>query len=164
MGEVLSIQKMNKNDRYADVVQEIDKLLRREPDMIANLANTAAILHSVFQFSWVGFYLRRDTDLVLGPFQGRPTIARISITPLPSGVCGHAASLCSTLVIDDVMAFPDYIDNMMDTRSEIAVPLVVRQQTELLLNVESKILAGFDETDQRGLENIMRLIGRRYFR
>lgn len=165
MGDVLSISlTMRKDELYAGATQRIDQLLRREPDMFANFGNIMAILKTAFNFYWVGFYVRRDSDLVLGPFQGPEAPSRLTILPKPQSVCGHAAIVNSALVINDITETNDYPVHVNGTRSEIAVPLLWRGRTELIISVADPLVSVFDDADRRGLEGIMRLIEKRYYR
>lgn len=165
MGEVLPMEAVvRKDDIYIAATQQIDKFLRHEPDMIANLANVCAILQTAFDFFWVGFYFRQGSDLVLGPFQGKPSTTRLQITPCPDGACGQAAVFNTAIILADVEEFSGYVCDHPETRSEIVVPLVVRGKTELLINIESDKPNAFDGVDQHGIEVVMRLIERRYFR
>ncbi len=165
MGDVLPIENDAPKDvLYASAVQQIDKLLRYEPDLLANLSNITAILRAAFDCFWIGFYFRRDTDLVLGPFQGPMAHSRFALIPTPRGVCGQAAALCTTLIVDDVAEFPDYITEHQQVASEIAVPMIVNWRAEMVVKLAQTTKGAFDETDRKGLENIMRLIEKTYYR
>ncbi|HCM83615.1 MAG TPA: GAF domain-containing protein [Alphaproteobacteria bacterium] len=165
MGEILPINTaVRKDDVYAVATQQIDKLLRHEPDLTANLANIAAVLHNDFGFLWVGFYLRRDTDLVLGPFQGPQACPRIAIAPNPANLCGQAAALGTVAIIGNMSEFPDYVPCHSHARSVIVYPLAINGRSEMILYIEGIAFSAFDDADRMGLENIMRLIERYYYR
>jgi L-methionine (R)-S-oxide reductase len=152
-----------KDERYKLVLRQIQSLMSDEGNLIANLANIAAMLTTVFRFHWVGFYLRDGDELVVGPFQGGVACTRIRIRPEPRGVCGAAAAAKETINVPDVDEFPGHIACSSLTRSEIVVPLVVRDETKLVLDVDSTHLAAFDETDRQGLEAIVALVYARHF-
>jgi L-methionine (R)-S-oxide reductase len=150
-----------KEDIYREILPQIESVIRGTDDLIANLANIAAILKQAFDFHWVGFY--RTTGpavLTLGPFQG--PLACVSI-PFERGVCGAAARTQSTVIVPDVQAFPGHIACSGSSRSEIVAPLVDGGTTRLVLDVDSVELNGFDATDQSYLERIVGLIARRHF-
>jgi GAF domain-containing protein len=164
MTKIVALQiEPDKSDIYASVIQQLDWMFRHEPDMLANLANCAAIMHMHLGFSWVGFYFRRGDDLVLGPFQGHKATARMSVLPVPHGICGHAAALGRSVMLNDVADFHGHIASSPATKSAVVIPLVLKGRTELVINVEAEEINAFDDEDQRGLENIMRLIERHYF-
>lgn len=158
---VISAQ-ADKAERYALAGRSIEAIIQGEADLIANLANTAAILYETFRFWWVGFYLRagvRD-ELVLGPFQGPAACTRI---PFSKGVCGAAATRQQTLIVPDVHQFPGHIACSSASLSEIVVPLVTEGITRLVLDVDSDQLNAFDAEDASGLEAIMALIANQHF-
>jgi GAF domain-containing protein len=147
--------------RYATIARDLGALLDGESDLIANAANTAALLYGALpDLNWAGFYFLRESlrsgarapELVLGPFQGRPACVRIAIG---KGVCGTAAERRTTIVVPDVEAFPGHIACDTASRSEIVVPLV-RPDGDLLgvLDLDSPKLARFGPIDQAGLERI----------
>ena len=105
---------------YDEIRPQIDSLLAGEPDLVANLANVAAVLKEAFDFFWVGFYLRKDDQLVLGPFQGPLACTRIDFG---KGVCGHAYSIAKTVIVPNVDKFPGHIACSSAARSEIVVPI-----------------------------------------
>ena len=148
----------SKSAGYAQLDAALAALLAGEHDLIANLANTSALLFTTLpQLNWAGFYLLRSPDeLVLGPFQGKPACVRIA---LGRGVCGTAAAERRTQLVPDVHAFPGHIACDAASRSEIVVPLVFAagpRAGELIgvLDLDSPILGRFDATDQAGLERI----------
>ncbi|RAL25567.1 GAF domain-containing protein [Thermoflavimicrobium daqui] len=140
----------NKEANYQQMIKQCSYLLEGEKDWLANLANTAAHLyHSLEQINWVGYYLMKDTELVLGPFLGKPACVRI---PIGKGVCGTAVAKEQTLVVEDVHAFPGHIACDAASRSEIVIPLRVHQQVIGVLDIDSPIINRFDQVDQKYLE------------
>lgn len=130
-------------------------LLEGEPDAIANAANTAALLyHSMPDVNWVGFYFLKGSDLVLGPFQGKPACVRI---PLGKGVCGVAAELRQSIVVPDVNAFPGHIACDSASRSELVVPLLKNGTLLGVLDLDSPMPGRFDEADRAGCESLAQL-------
>ena len=140
------------SQRYDELLPQIESLVAHESDLIANLANIAAVLKEQFRWFWVGFYLRTGEELVLGPFQGPLACTRI---PMGKGVCGTTAEKQMTIIVPDVEAFPGHIACSPDSRSEIVVPLVVNGKTVLVLDVDSSELNTFSETDQKFLEGVV---------
>jgi GAF domain-containing protein len=137
---------------YANLAQELESLLAGERDLIANAANTAALLFNALpDVNWVGFYLLKDGELVVGPFQGKPACVRIA---LGKGVCGTAAAERRTLLVPDVHAFPGHIACDAASRSEIVIPLMRPEGLLGVLDLDSPSLARFDEADRRGLERL----------
>ncbi len=137
---------------YQQLATTLRALLEGERDMIANAANTAALLFdAVPELNWAGFYFLKGGELVVGPFQGKPACVRIA---MGRGVCGTAAARRATLRIDDVHAFADHIACDSASNSEIVIPLL--RGTDLLgvLDLDSPQLARFDAEDQRGLEQL----------
>lgn len=138
--------------RYAQLADAARALLAGESDRIANAANLSSLLyHSLPQLNWAGFYLFDGTELVVGPFQGKPACVRI---PLDRGVCGAAARTRRTQRVDDVHAVPDHIACDADSRSEIVVPLVVGDQLIGVLDIDSPVPQRFSAADQDGIEAI----------
>ncbi len=155
MAEDLIILKGNKAEQYVALIPQIKALLDGEPDLIANLANTVAALKEQFGWFWVGFYLVKNEELVLGPFQGPVACTRIR---KGRGVCGKSWQEAKTLIVPDVEKFPGHIACSSLSRSEIVVP-VIRNSTVIgVLDVDSESLNKFDETDQVYLEQIIALI------
>ena len=130
---------------------QMQSLIGNETDMIANMANMAAALKQTFDFFWVGFYIVRDNQLVLGPFQG--PIACTRIKP-GRGVCGTAWSEARTLIVPDVDKFPGHIACNSASRSEIVVPLKKNDSVYAVLDIDSDTLNSFDEIDKQWLEKI----------
>jgi L-methionine (R)-S-oxide reductase len=137
---------------YARLAQELESLLAGERDFIANAANTAALLFNALPgVNWVGFYLLKGGELVVGPFQGKPACVRIA---LGKGVCGTAAAARRTVLVPDVHAFPGHIACDEASRSEIVIPLMNAGDLLGVLDLDSPNLARFDEADRRGLERL----------
>lgn len=156
MSEALNLPAAaEKRDRYRALLPQLEALLAGETDLIANLANTAAVLKEAFDFLWVGFYLVRDNQLVLGPFQGPIACTRIDYG---KGVCGKAWETEETQVVPDVDAFPGHIACSSASRSEIVVPLFSSEKVVGVLDIDSENLAQFDATDQQYLEKMVQLI------
>jgi GAF domain-containing protein len=152
-----------KAERFAEILPQIESIIAAESDLTANLANVAAILREAFGHFWIGFYIRRGDELVLGPFQGPLACTRIPVAPTPRGVCGAAAAQRETIVVPDVEQFPGHIACSSASRSEIVVPLVVKGKTELVLDVDSTDLNTFDAEDAKGYEALIQLIKNRHF-
>ena len=152
MAEDLYINAGSKTEKYRALLPQLKNLLAGEDDLIANLANVSAALKETFHFFWVGFYLVKGEELVLGPFQGPIACTRIR---KGRGVCGKAWEKAETLVVPDVDAFPGHIACSSLSRSEIVVPLL-RAEGEVwgVLDVDSESLNGFDETDARFLREL----------
>ncbi len=142
-----------KSDLYSLLNKQTAALIEGETDMIANLANVAALLWmSLEDINWSGFYLWKDGELVLGPFQGKPACVRIG---LGSGVCGTAAKRLETVVVEDVEAFPGHIACDSASRSEIVIPMLKNGHLIGVLDVDSPMLSRFDEADKHGLERLV---------
>lgn len=141
---------------YEEIVPQIRELVRGEPDLTANLANISAVLKEAFGFFWVGFYLKKDGQLVLGPFQGPLACTRIDFG---KGVCGTAFAVGETLIVPNVDEFPGHIVCSSDSRSEIVVPLFDGGgEPAGVLDVDSDRLKDFTETDRRGLEEVAGIV------
>jgi L-methionine (R)-S-oxide reductase len=141
---------------YSDLTLAARGLLAGESDLIANGANLSALLyHSLPKVNWVGVYLLRDRELVVGPFQGKPACVRIA---LGEGVCGTAAARRETLVVDDVSHFPGHIACDADSRSEIVIPLLRNGTLLGVLDIDSPVPGRFDASDRAGLEAIAALL------
>ena len=146
---------MTKENRYEELYRQIKSILEGETDPVANMANTAALIHETFGFWWTGFYIVRDNQLVLGPFQGPVACTRI---PFGKGVCGSAWKRQETIVVPDVEEFPGHIACSSLSRSEIVVPIFEGNDVKAVLDIDSKELSTFDETDRLWLEKIVRLL------
>ena len=147
---VLSTQ--TKQERYAKLLPELKAVVENESDGVANMANVAACLMDTFHFWWVGFYRVIGEELVLGPFQGPLACTRIR---KGRGVCGKAWELGQAIVVPDVDKFPGHIACSSASRSEIVVPVVVGNEVKAVLDIDSRNLNAFDETDRKWLEDIV---------
>lgn len=147
---------MMKGNVYSDLYRRIEAILEGETDQIANMANVASLIHEAFGFWWTGFYIVRGDQLVLGPFQGPVACTRI---PFGKGVCGTAWQKKETVVVPDVEKFPGHIACSSLSRSEIVVPIFSPDGDVIgVLDIDSKQLSTFDETDRLWLEKIVRLL------
>ena len=147
---------MSKEERYNDIYRQVASLIDGEDDLIANMANIASIVHETFGFWWTGFYIVKGESLVLGPFQGPVACTRI---PFGKGVCGTAWRLRETVVVPDVEKFPGHIACSSLSRSEIVVPIFKSNgEVGAVLDIDSKDLSTFNETDKVNLERIVSLI------
>jgi L-methionine (R)-S-oxide reductase len=155
MAEDLMINKGSKAEQYEALIPQLKGLLEGETDLIANLANITAALKEQFGWFWVGFYLVKNDQLVLGPFQGPVACTRIS---RGRGVCGSSWLQAATLIVPDVEKFPGHIACSSLSKSEIVVPLFWQEKIMGVLDADSSEYAEFDETDQHYLELITRLI------
>lgn len=143
---------------YDEITPQIGALISDEPDLTANLANIAAVLKEALGFFWVGFYLKKDEQLVLGPFQGPVACTRIDFG---KGVCGHAFSIAETVIVPNVDEFPGHIVCSSDAKSEIVVPVFGADGNVFgVLDVDSDRLDDFSNVDQDGLMRIVNLIER----
>jgi GAF domain-containing protein len=143
----------NKQKQYELINAQVQALISGESDMIANMANIAAVLfNNLEQVNWAGFYLYKQEQLVLGPFQGQPACIRI---PMGKGVCGTAASRRETMVVMDVHEFTGHIACDAASNSEVVVPIVVNDQLIGVLDIDSPITARFDDEDRVGLETLV---------
>ena len=151
MAEDLFIAKGSKTEKYQELLPQIKALVGNESDAIANLANVAAALKETFGFFWVGFYLVKSDELVLGPFQGPVACTRIQ---KGKGVCGNSWQNKATIVVEDVEQFPGHIACSSLSKSEIVVPLLKKEEVIGVLDVDSSDLNSFDETDAKFLEEL----------
>lgn len=156
MAEDLTIiRSTDKQTQYQSLVPQIEALLDGEPDLVANLANICAALKEQFKWFWVGFYLVKGNELVLGPFQGPVACTRIA---KGKGVCGASWEEAKTLIVPDVEAFPGHIACSSLSRSEIVVPLFQNGEVVGVFDIDSEELDQFDETDEQYLAQIIKLI------
>jgi GAF domain-containing protein len=155
MAEDLQIITGTKEDQYQSLLPQIKGLLEGEKDAIANMGNIAAALKEQFGWLWVGFYLVKKEELVLGPFQGPVACTRIRFG---KGVCGYCWKEANTIIVPDVEKFPGHIACSSLSRSEIVVPLVVNNKIIGVLDVDSTEFNQFDTTDQQYLEEIVNLL------
>ena len=146
---------MDKEARYQALTPQIQSLLTGEDDMIARMANVAALLHQEMGFWWTGFYRVVGEELVLGPFQGPVACTRIACG---RGVCGTAWREGRTIIVPDVELFPGHIACSSESRSEIVVPLFKNDVIVGVLDIDSRQLGTFDETDRRYLEPIAAMV------
>ena len=155
MAEDLHITEGTKAERYETLLPQVAALLEGEPDRVANLANMAAALKEQFNWLWIGFYLVKNDELVLGPFQGPVACTRIA---KGRGVCGSSWQQAKTLIIPDVEQFPGHIACSSASRSEIVIPVIHNREVVAVLDADSAELDSFDETDQQYLEKMVALL------
>lgn len=155
MAEDLKIISGTKEETYESLIPQIRGLLEGEDDLIANLANVAAALKEQFGWLWVGFYLVKENELVLAPFQGPVACTRIK---KGRGVCGTSWAESKTLIVPDVEKFPGHIACSSLSKSEIVVPLMSSNEVRGVLDIDSSELNQFDETDKHYLEQIVQLL------
>ncbi len=157
MAETLNITGQTKAEKYTALIPQLKALCEVEKNRVANLANIAAALRQTFGFFWVGFYIVRGNELVLGPFQGPLACTRIA---LGKGVCGTSWKEKQTILVPDVDAFPGHIACSSDSKSEIVVPVLnAAGEVTMVLDVDSDKLNDFDTTDQKYLEEVCAWIG-----
>ena len=154
-GELIISDSVSKQENYGSLLPQIKGLIYGEEDQVANLANIASALKFGMGFFWVGFYMVKDEQLVLGPFQGPIACTRID---KGKGVCGTAWAESKTLIVPDVDAFPGHIACSSASRSEIVIPIVRNGEVIGVLDVDSDQRNDFDEIDQQYLEKIVGLI------
>jgi GAF domain-containing protein len=152
MADDLYVIQGTKEEQYQSLMPQIKGLLEGEPDLIANLANVTAALKEQFNWLWVGFYLVKNNELVIGPFQGPVACTRIK---KGKGVCGTSWAEGKTIIVDDVEKFPGHIACSSLSRSEIVVPVIRNNVVVAVLDVDSEALAHFDETDKNYLELVV---------
>ncbi|GAB3756587.1 GAF domain-containing protein [Spirosoma pomorum] len=159
MAETLILpQTTDRSVVYESLVPQIDALIDGEPDLTANLANVAAALKEAFGFFWVGFYVKKGNQLVLGPFQGPIACTRINFD---KGVCGAAYSRQETILVPDVEQFPGHIACSSSSKSEVVVPVFDQAgDVAMVLDVDSDQLNDFSDADAKGLEQIAALLTR----
>ena len=158
MAETLIIsQSADKASKYKTLIPQIEALISGEPDLIANLANIAAALKQAMNFLWVGFYLVKNNELVLGPFQGPIACTRIA---MGKGVCGASWKEKKVFIVPNVDEFPGHIACSSDSKSEIVLPAIKNGEVTLVLDVDSYNLNDFDETDALYLKQIVDMIER----
>jgi GAF domain-containing protein len=155
MAEDLLITKGTKEEQYQSLLPQIEGLLEGETDLIANLGNVVAALKEQFNWLWVGFYLIKNDDLVLGPFQGPVACTRIK---KGKGVCGTSWARAETLIVPDVEKFPGHIACSSLSRSEIVIPMIKNDKVVGVLDADSIQLNQYDNIDQKYLQQIIDLI------
>lgn len=152
MAEDLTITQGTKQQQYQVLLPQIKALIQGEPDVVANLANICAALKEQFNWLWVGFYIVKNNELVLGPFQGPVACTRIQ---LGRGVCGSAWQQAATLIVPDVAAFAGHIACSSLSVSEIVIPILVNNKVVAVLDVDSIYPNNFDAIDKKYLEEIV---------
>jgi len=155
MAEDLTIIKGTKEEQYKELLPQIKALVTGEDDLIANLANICAALKEQFDWLWVGFYLVKGDELVLGPFQGPVACTRIKEG---RGVCGSAWAERKTLIVPNVDEFPGHIACSSWSKSEIVIPIFQSGQVVGVLDVDSKDLDSYDDVDQKYLEEVIKMV------
>lgn len=155
MAEDLILTTGNREEAYSGLLPQIAALLDGEPDLIANLSNICGALKEQFNWFWIGFYIVKNDELVLGPFQGPVACTRIK---KGRGVCGTAWQESKTLIVPDVDLFPGHIACSSKSRSEIVVPVIRMHKVVAVLDIDSEYLNTYSEIDQQFLEIIMDLI------
>ncbi len=155
MSEDFLIATGSKQDQYETILPQLKAIIEGEEDLIANLANVAAVLKEQFNWLWVGFYLVKKEELVLGPFQGPIACTRIK---KGKGVCGTSWAEKRTMIVADVVKFPGHIACSSLSRSEIVIPLIINGIVIGVLDADSEFVNHFDNTDKKYLEQIVGLI------
>lgn len=153
--DLIITRNSTKEEQYQSIIPQIEALLYGETDFIANLANVAAALKEQFNWFWVGFYLVKQDELVLGPFQGPVACTRIK---KGKGVCGTSWAEAKTIIVPDVEEFPGHIACASASKSEIVLPLIVNGEVIGVLDVDSEVLDKFDNTDQVYLEQVIAIL------
>jgi len=155
-GELNPLRGASKRDLYEQLASQLSSLLAGERDLIANAANfSALIFQSLPGLNWAGFYFVKDDELVLGPFQGRPACVRIRVG---QGVCGAGAAKCETVIVPNVHEFPGHITCDSASNSEIVIPLMKDSRLIGVLDLDSPLVARFDQEDAAGLEQLVRIL------
>ncbi len=153
--ELLISASADKEERYKILIPQIEALVAGEKDVVANLSNIAAALKQALNFFWVGFYIVKENQLVLGPFQGPIACTRINYG---KGVCGASWKEKKVIMVEDVEKFPGHIACSAASKSEIVLPAFSNGNVALVLDVDSDKVSDFDSTDQRYLQQIMHII------
>ena len=155
MAEDLTIVRGSKTEQYKNLVPQINAIIEGETDLVANLANISAALKEQFDWLWVGFYLVKNNELVVGPFQGPVACTRIK---KGKGVCGSSWASATTLIVPDVEKFPGHIACSSLSKSEIVVPVIWNNEVVAVLDCDSTEYNTYDATDQQYLEQMVRLL------
>jgi GAF domain-containing protein len=156
MFDTADLRHLPKTELYEELPRQLDGLLHGERDLVANLANAAALIfQSLPDLNWAGFYLMKDGELVLGPFQGRTACVRIAVG---QGVCGTAVAEKRSQLVADVHAFPGHIACDTASAAELVVPLIVDGEVKGVLDLDSPTPARFDVTDQAGCERLVEVL------
>lgn len=146
----------NKDECYKLVIEQLKALLEDEPNLIPNLANASALLGGALKdINWVGFYIMKNNELLLGPFQGKPACIHI---PVGRGVCGTAVAEAKTILVPDVHQFSGHIACDSASRSEIVIPIIVNGSVKAVLDIDSPIYDRFDVLDREYLEEFVRIL------
>jgi len=156
---ILIDRSLSKEEQYNKILPQIKALIDFETDIIANLANVAAVLKEAFEYPWVGFYILKGDELVLGPFQGQAACTRL--TP-GKGVCGTSFSSAASVIVPDVDQFPGHIACSSESRSEIVVPILKDGKVLAVIDLDSNELNDFNTVDQEFLEQLSILISARW--
>ncbi len=159
MAEHLIIEGNTKKEIYENLVPQVKALVDGESDVVANMANISAAIQETFKFLWVGFYVVKQNQLVLGPFQGPIACTRIHFG---KGVCGTCWELGKTVLVPNVHEFPGHIACSSASNSEIVVPVLQNEKVVAVLDVDSVLFNDFDEKDQYYLEQIVACIARQF--
>ena len=147
---------LTKEEKYKSLLPQIRSLVEGDSDIIANLGNICATLkYNMPDYFWVGIYLKKGDELVLGPFQGPVACTRIK---LPQGVCGTAVKERKTIIVNDVSTFPGHIACSAESKSEIATPIFKDDEVIAVLDVDSDKYSSFDDTDKLYLEKLSQII------
>jgi len=155
MSEDLNIIQGTKEEQYKSLLPQMKGLLEGETDLVANLANVCAALKEQFNWLWIGFYLVKNDELVVGPFQGPVACTRIKKS---RGVCGTSWAERKTIIVDDVEKFPGHIACSSLSKSEIVIPVFKSDEVVAVLDVDSVSLNNFDTTDEKYLTEIIKLV------
>ena len=155
MHEFKEPQEENLEKKYISIIEQIKSLISDEKDIIAILSNVSAALHQTFKWLWVGFYLVKNNELILGPFQGPVACFRIK---KGEGVCGSTWKKRETILVPDVEKFPGHIACSSESKSEIVLPIFKNNQTFGVLDIDSAEINTFDHTDKKYLEEIIKII------
>jgi L-methionine (R)-S-oxide reductase len=152
MADQLFFESQDKLSRYAELRPQLEALIGSETDAVANMANLCAALKEAFGWFWIGFYIVRGQELILGPFQGPIACTRIQFA---KGVCGTAWAEQKSQLVPDVEAFPGHIACSSLSKSELVVPIFKDEQVWGVLDIDSTKIADFDQTDQIEIEKLM---------
>ena len=155
MAEELILKEGTREEQYLDLIPQIAALIDGETDLIANLSNICAALKQQFDWLWIGFYIVKEDQLVLGPFQGPIACTRIK---KGKGVCGVAWEQMKTIIVQDVDKFPGHITCSSESKSEIVIPLIRHNEVVAVLDIDHSVYATFDKTDELFLSEITSLV------
>jgi GAF domain-containing protein len=155
MAEDFALAEGTISEQYETLLPQVAAIIEGEKDLIANLANFTAVLKQQFKWLWIGFYLVKDDQLVLGPFQGPIACTRIS---KGKGVCGKAWQEAKTIIVPNVDEFPGHIACSSLSKSEIVIPIITNETVVGVLDIDSQILNSFSEIDQLYLEKMLLLL------